>query len=571
MNVPIRYISAGPAPAAVSPQAAMTSGAAMAQMGKTLSAVGEQGFVLAEKIRRIDEASKMEEAFAQMELKAADFSIGLMRREDTENWPKEWATLSQSFQNELPELSPEGKAKFRSRFTDWNTRRTIHLETLAANKTLELANARSQHALNVYKKSGDYEGMRQVRLGQLESGEISTPEYEEAIFEIASEEEHNAVLKEIDRDARTWLQHNVDAPPGYDQPRFAQLRSYAKGRAREQNYNQSQTVMGDMVSGKIATLEEMDAATAGLPVDARIEHLNSFDRWDKERAEREAAKPENINRNVGEFYKLLRDYNPDDETADPTAIRLGFLMDSVPASPIRDQMTRSFSAVRSRNKQEIEYSKRAASDALDAAFEERLKEPEGENISLAAALKSGWLKDAKKLELAGFNPSKAYDIAQKAKNEGDAKAAAMLKANWKDRAETSVGLSPFDVAVADAIRSEDAAIKWKGDPSPEKMDAYRKALEESGKTRTKLYEWLDANSKADENAISKKLGELAGQAVRSKFLSGLVTPRPVRETAPPIEESDPLTPKLPDWQQDKIDEEMGSPIDDSLLPPIPEQ
>jgi hypothetical protein len=502
-----------------------------------------------------------------MELEASDFSRSLLTREDSTEWTKEWAELSQGFQSRATDkgLSPEGRAAFRSRFTDWNTRRTIHLETLAANKTLELSKQRGENALNVFMETQNYDGGRELLHGLQSAGVLSTPDLEAKLFEIDRIQQHNQTLETIRTNPRAWLDSNPNPAPGYDETKHQQLLSFARQQARLSDQEALDGVLDGIISNHVTTPEQIQDLTPHLRPADRAKLNSALERWNAQAQEREQNKPETIQKNVGEFYSLLSDYNPDDESLDEHRIKLGILAQSVPEGPLRDQMRRSLNARRARLSDEAATASKAAKESVISAFKaDRFgpsKLPDAPAISLNAALEKGWLKDSKKLQDAGFAPGTAKTIAIFARSKGNAAAAKLFKDQWKDRPNAANNLSPFDRAVADALRLENPFLQWKGDPNPEDLEAHNKALNGLGKALIDIDEWLQRNPRATDKEIAEKVGTIAGAEARRQTTTLLTAPRPTRPD--PL----PFAPELPDWQEQEIDNSMLD--DDSmLLPPL---
>lgn len=521
---PIRYISAGPLPATVNPSAMQASGAATSAIGQTIAGIGDAGLRVAEKIRRIDEQTKMEEAFSTMELEASKFSTDLMGREDTDQWGQEWGELSQSFQSlpQLDGLSPEGKAAFKNRFTDWNTRRTIHLETLAANKKVELGKARLENSLAAYDAAGNIDAARDA-ITNAPTELLSTPDKERILFELDQKEQHNGIIDEIDTDPRAFLELYKEGIPGVAPEKFAQYTRYADKAARELDVVNSNDILNRIVTGEITDKAQIDDLGFYLPPTKRLSLYNTLERWQAETDDRERRKPEFIQKKIGQFYNTLQDWNPNDEQMDQTAVELGFFIDSVPPGPYQDQMKRMLAAKRNEFEDVRSYREKAADEALKAAFAERLKEPDATKFTLKEALDDGWLKDHKKLWRTGFPEDVARKIARTAREEGNPAAAKLLKDNWKDRERTNAQLDPFNLAVADAIRLENAYVDWKKEPSAEAMGQQQEALREYGEAKIKISDWIRENPDKDPEDF---IGRLLGAPARKAYLKSKNTPRP---------------------------------------------
>ena len=228
MIPPTRYIDAGPGVALANPQAAMVEAKAYANLGETIQQVGQMGYHYAERVRKIDEGGKLAALEASMNEDAAQFSIDLMKREDTENWPGEWKERSGKWLDEAKKqgLSPEGMAKFQERYTQWNSQRSIGFEVTAATKAIELGRARISNAFDYYMGQEDYGAAERVLMDGGESGTYSSVEVEKGRNYVASESRRTGTAADIDENARGWLAANeADKPPeGYEPDKWRQAR-----------------------------------------------------------------------------------------------------------------------------------------------------------------------------------------------------------------------------------------------------------------------------------------------------------------------------------------------------------
>lgn len=264
---PPRFISAGDIPVQVNPRAVMATGAATAAFGQTIAAVGDMGLAIAHKVRLADEAAKTEDLFSQFELEANKFTIGLMTRQDSENWPDEWASLSNQFKEAAGEkkLSPDGMGRFQSRFQDWNTRRTIHLETVAANKTIETANATFANSYQSRLDAGDYGGAEEVAANWQASGLKSAPEIDALRRNTHQAQQWNGYLEDIRTDPN-WLDNNPEPPPGMDEQKYNQLKNFAQSTRSERNRDGADGVLSNIITGTITKPEEIDERADLSPI-----------------------------------------------------------------------------------------------------------------------------------------------------------------------------------------------------------------------------------------------------------------------------------------------------------------
>ena len=235
-----RYIDAVPGVPLANPQAAMVQGEAMARMGETISAIGEKGFQIAERVRKIDEGRKISAFMRAADEEAATFSLELMRRSDTDKWPGEWKQKASTLRANVHSLglSPEGKARVEMELSDWTSKRTINFETQAAVKSLELGRAQYINDADHYFRRGDVERGRKTLMDGGEAGLFNPVEIEEGLRrgdEIAAE---TALAEDIKSDpmgtlARLESGEFLEVTPGADLQIVDRGKRQAQARIQE--------------------------------------------------------------------------------------------------------------------------------------------------------------------------------------------------------------------------------------------------------------------------------------------------------------------------------------------------
>lgn len=508
----------------------------MARMGQTIQRVGEVGFKIADKVRRIDESRKMTSLFTTMEKEAADFELGLMKREDTEAWGGEWTEKAEGWKTAAGDskLSPEGRADFEERFAQWNVRKQIGFEAAAANKSVELARKTTGNAIEFHMGNRNYDGARQAI--DEASEWMDTPDREKALMQIDKTQRHEGILDTINGDARGWMAANpADKPPDdYDPAKWRQVHDYAAGIARDEDAAASDGVLNQVVTGNVTTREEIEKLTPKMTPLQRQKLYDASARWNAEGAKARREDPANISANVGKFYSALGDWKPDEEGQDPAGVELRMLVEELPEGhPLRDKMRDSMSARKSRIGDEVKTKADQGRESLKLAAERgdfgAVKAPVAPNIETRSAVADGFLKDIPKLQSLGFSESQAEDIREAAKDPalGQKKFTEL----WKDRDQQSVNATPFDIAVSDALRLENGEVQWKADLAPEAMQAHEQATRAYGEAMIDFEKWIKLNPDADDKAIGGKLRELGSKSVRVAPVSGPVKAPPGRETS----------------------------------------
>lgn len=512
---PTRYIDAGPGAPLANPNVAMAQGAAMARMGQTIQHVGEVGFRIADKLQKIDDTRKATDLFTSMEQEAADFEIGLMKREDTEEWSGEWKQKADAWRQAAGEskLSPEGRAAFEERFAVWNTRKQIGFEATAANKSIELGRKATANAFEFHMGKRNYDEARQAINDASEW--MDTPDREKALMQIDKTQRHDGILDSINADARGWMAANpADKPPAdYDPVKWRQFHDFAGGIASDKDRVTSDGILDKIVSNN-ATLDDIKKSNLRPLEQKKLE--DAYDRWNAEGAKAKREDPKNVSANVGKFYAGLSDWTPDPEGEDPAGVNLKMLIKEIPEGhPLREKMLESMNAREKRIGEEVKTKADQGRESLKLASERGdfgpTKLPEAPNIETRDAVKKGWLKDIPKLQGFGYSKEQAEEIRAAAEKDPALGQKTYTKL-WEKRSQQSVNATPFDIAVSDALRSENGELKWKANLAPEVMEAHENAARAYGEAVIDFEKWIKLNPDADDKAIGGKLRELGSKS-----------------------------------------------------------
>lgn len=562
-----KFISAGSIPIQVSPRAIAADAAATQNLGNTIAQVGDMGLNLALKLRVADEAAKTEDLFSQFEKEASDFTLGLMTRQDSQNWPTEWSALAEDFRTRATEkgLSPDGLSKFQSRFQDWNTRRTIHLETVAANKSIETARATFENSIDSHLSSQNYEGALTALDNAAAAGLMSEPEKEKARRQIFETENWNNHLEDIRTDPQ-WLEHNPEPPPGIDEAKYNQLKNFAQSTRSERNRDGSSALLDSIITGHITKPEEIDEQGAALSPTVRHTLKENLARFQSEEYRAQVQSPQGQQAIIGEVSSLIADYDPaDPDEADAAYIQIASHIAQLPTdSPIGKELTRQLKAIRTGTWQERDTIQAAAFGALDDAFKAgRFGPPTAEPTAAMPtqkAINDGFLRDKRKLTSLGFSEQQIAELyapvqlandKERPANSSDIKS--RFQSLWEYRAGTDDKADSFTRATAEAIVQGETDIK---DLSPEaaafRAESLNTTRQTYGKMKTDLANWLTRNPKATEQEITEKVTEFAGAQARASITTSLLKPRPAGARAIPTETSAlpaPLKPLVPTFNE----------------------
>jgi hypothetical protein len=180
-----KMIDAGPMAPLASAGPAIAQGRAAADLGRTISAIGEKGMAIAEKVRIEEEGGKASAFFLEVEKEAAAFNNDLMQRQDLDAWSSEFNTLASQHRAKIDGLglSPEAKSRLQDRFAQWQAERGIRLESAVAGRKVAEARAMDGQALDHAARTSNFDMRDRI----LEGMEGRYPESE--IFKVREETE----------------------------------------------------------------------------------------------------------------------------------------------------------------------------------------------------------------------------------------------------------------------------------------------------------------------------------------------------------------------------------------------
>ena len=524
---PTRYIDAGPGVPLANPQTAMAEADAMSRMGETIAAVGQQGFQVAEKVRKIEEAGKMSAFFSNLDEEAAQFSNALMTRSDTEAWPTEWKEKTTEMRDRLKGLgiSPEGRARAELEFGDWSSRRSIQFETQAASKAVAMGRAQAVQSMNYYASRGDLDSYRREADRALQGGILNPVEHEQALRDGETIATETALDEEIRNDPAGVLARLKDrdaflaANPGANLNMINNAERKAQETVREKTYEDVSTIQDGIVSGDIDTPEELKAKAAHLRPMVREKLMTMMRERATDEYKARVSTPEYQSAVVGRVSEMLTGYEPTGDDFDEKFVEMDSMVRSLPPGAIKDELTRRIDAVRTGKLSEVKDHADAAMKALDDAHKEGRfmpvpsGKPERDIMPSQRAVNDGFLRNPDKLKSLGFS-EKEVDTIIGDKKTTDSDRLKSFRTMWAKR-------SGKDVATGIVRDTADALINGKNmveNSNPELEDAAIssrvKAQEAFGAVKTKMADWLKLNPKATRQEIEDKAFELGGEGVR---------------------------------------------------------
>lgn len=522
------YIDAGPGVPLANPGSAMIQGKAYAEMGNTIAAIGERGMEIAGKLRDIDDTRKATDLWMRMEKENNDFQIGLMTREDTTKWPEESAKMAEKWKEESKKLglSAAGQSAFEERFTQWNTRRSIGLETQAATKGIELAKMTAANASQFHLSNRNYDGARQVVRDHMAVGILGSAEGQKAMMEIDSIQRHDDIMEDIEEDPVGWMDTHKEPLPGYDRTKWNQMQAHARSAARAKTYDVAGKVQDRIVSGKLTTPEQVREAAGGLRPTEQVELEGFLSKWNEAERDNLRNDPEFQAGLVGEFERQLADYKPaagDDE--DMPGVRLGGLVAMMPAGPLRDDMERRLKYVGENQKVEAQTQLDLMLDQVTAyAKQGKFGAVPETKFSTEQRVRGGLLRNEQALKDAGFSDDHVKKFKEaKSDNEREQ----LVRDLWTSRGMAKKDIDQFTWQSFDAIHKGESSFEFGADAAAAKQAEIDIKL---GSIRTHMKEWTRLNPEAarDPAKIQAELHKFTGLEIRQP--QSRMTPKPAPPT-----------------------------------------
>lgn len=536
MIPPTRYINPGPMPAQASAGPAMAAGQATVEIGRAFENLGETGLRIIERKRKVEEAGKMSAFMANLDEEASQFSLELARRSDTENWIPEWKEKTNDIQRRAKELglSPDAQARLGMELADWQGRRNIQLETLAASKSLEIARGQVTNSLEYYESRGDEEGFNRTLGSALAGGILDPAEGEKAKHSFARQSAGIDLQRMAEEDPEGFESRDTESllneMPGATLEQVEQAKQYA-GRVKVDRQRQTvDDIYNKIASEKITLPEELDQYEEQLGAHNVERIKNHLRARNSDEYKAQMADPENQRRIFGEVSRKLREYNPSINEVDMELVEMQSMLQDLPDSPLKSELLAQMQEKRTGKKSEIKSKERLALSALDEAAKNGRfgAVPEVEKLKVLDLVKQGFLKDGEKLKRLGFSESQAGKIIDEAKKD-PAKGQAKFIELWTERESGSVNASEIEIETAHALRLGHATIAWDDPQSVNVRSAKQAEIDQQlGTAKAKLADWMSANPNATDADINKKIIELGGEGVRKSVRESRLPERPSR-------------------------------------------
>lgn len=537
---PVRYISAGPMMPRANPSVAMAQGEALARMGTTIAAVGEKGFQIAERVRKTEEAGIVSAYFANLDEQAAQFSNSLLTRTDPDAWPSDWRDMVGTFKDEARnlKLSPAARAALDMEIQNWSTQRTIRMESLAAQRTVNEAQARIDLSFKHALSRGDREGAeRQLSLmpgaGLMPSQvEVARSEMERGLARQALKEEAEldptGTLDRLDK----MSPEEFLSLPGNE---FLTLEDRDITRAeaqriQRQNIAAASDEFQDLAAaGVIRTEEDLEAHFAPRNLPPRVMEAMKADlgkRWNAEELARRAT-PEYQQETVGRVMSMLADYNPESADFDSRYTEMDSLVRTLPDGATKAELNRRLRSVREEKIGEFQDLADLARKDFEDLYKQRFFGETHQKQTLGTAIDDGFLRNHDRLISLGFSEDQAKEIIGKKRGKDldpaeDKDRIARFRTLWKDR-EGEATADPYSLSIAQAIRDSRGRTHLVEYEDPE---ARTRAERELGKALIQFEQWLKQNpSKAgDLDAIEKEKYRILAPRGLQDFSSSILPP-----------------------------------------------
>jgi hypothetical protein len=373
-----------------------------------------------------------------------------------------------------------------------------------------------------YRKAGD--NASRLRLLEENIGTLYHPE-EAAVMRSNIEHDREEwdkqqrvtkAIGEIDADPFAAREkYEREAPEGEDPTEWARMRDHLRARLSNERNAIVDTIKEGIAAGKITRPNQLDEWNDELGAAAVANLKAGMAKAADAEYQRAIKLPENQALLIGQITATLDTIDPYDIAA---RVILEQQLDAVAEGPsknyLREEIARK---IRGEAPQAADTILKAGMEALKNAADMNdfgpVKPPAAKKVELRDALKAGWLKDIKKLQAQGFSEDQAEAIREAAREDA-ALGQKKFTELWKERPQQSANAAPFDVAVADAIRGENATLQWDADIPPEERAAHEQAARTYGQAVQEFQAWAARHPKASEADMNTKLRELGSRAGR---------------------------------------------------------
>lgn len=508
--------------------------AALGDLAKSISNVGDAFAAHADRIDRIDQAGRESQIRNQLSEAYANHQIELEKNPDPASYLPKTQEFLQQQQSLLDssDISPETKARLGIHFDDFATRARIDAAQGAARLANQRAGLAFANELDSAKSTGDRRAFEDAKQRAIQAG-VLLPEKAAALDQdFQRTVVHNDNLAHINADPNGWLQENpTDKPlPDYNPIEWQKLQDYAQQRLRSHTYDAASKIQDAIVEGKITTPEQIDQYAADLRPSAReelkITLLKNADAADKSLR----ASPEYQAQTVGQVSAMLADYQPASDDFDRQFVQMDALTRTLPEGAVKAELQRRIKDVRDGKLSEIKTHADSAMAALDAAYKGgrfgKLSDGTAE-MTTARVLNDGFLTDQTKLASLGLTPDQIKSVTTAGSPAKQLEAFRSLGPTWNQR--QNITADPFTAAAAEALLNEKTTVSYLSPEAEDEAISARIAAETKyGNAKTKLAEFLKINPNATPEQIDQKVFEIGGEETRRQLSSGMFAPKPSR-------------------------------------------
>lgn len=487
-------------------EAAMAPGRALAQAGQVIEGVAQQGFAIAERVRKIDETGKITAYFANMDQQASEFANSLYTRQDTSEWPSEWKRMQDGLKMDAKDmkLSREAQAEFDNRFATWSTDKSDYFARASMIKGVELGRARMAQSEKYYQDRGEFANSERVILDAYGSELINDVERDSAL-----EGNRQKQLRfDLERLPSQELKQKLDSGevknlPGYTTDIEADARRFAELKERE-DVNMSIDEFNDGMAQRLYTSEDQIEQTFGTRVPPRTlaKLKETFQFEQTEAAKILAASPMYQNQVRGKALELIEDFTAEVGDFDEKAVRINALIRQLPeGDATRNELQNYFNDKRSGQIDDYKTTVQEARKQLVTAYKQGFFNPVVQEQSTQARIDAGLLQNKEVLIEAGFSEDAAENIVD-AKNNTER--VSLFRQTYPIREKKNIAKDPFRQASFEAIQKGESTIRYV-DPNTQ-----AESTRNLGEAVKKLDVWLKENpdKATDGEAMAKKMGEI---------------------------------------------------------------
>lgn len=512
-------------------QSAAAPWQALANAGQDIQGVGQKAFQFIQQQERATQEKQSNEMEIDLRTSFADYQNSMLTNPDPDSWEKGFTDLVNEKRKRW--VGDDAKSPLALKFDDYASRQAVGIARDAAVSRLQLRNVAINNNVESALNLGAYDESRQAyeQFRQF----VPPAKFEEGLANLNRRIEVQQISGEIKGDplgmaAKLEERHEDGSWKNYGNISAAD-RARMVDQTRSQ-YRQNLTEVVDnaqdgIVSGVYDTPEKLETRFKGLVRPTVMQKLKE-DLAEFTSGQQKAVyeSQEWQDSALGKVSSLLSNYKASADDFDEQYVEMSQIVRKFPSGAVKDELQRQISDARSGQLGIIKDKWDAAGKALDQARKDgRFGGVSTQEISPAAAVQDGLLRDRAKLKAYGFDDASVKqiaDLADSAAKTTDPKkrsaADKLVVEKFQDLHRFKQGAvtgSPLERQVFETIHNKGASTETIKISDGGAVDAA------FGKVKADFYEWKKANPEATEQQINEKIFQLGSKADVGTILKGM--------------------------------------------------